>query len=116
MPLEAKPQTDLEVLAQRYGRAIFARLGRTAPLPLGPRWWDDRMMEWTMGDEAVKVQLFRFIDVLPLLDGSETVNRHLHEYFSEAADRLPRWMQLAVRRMPQNGWAGKMLAKTARWN
>ena len=40
----------------------------------GRRWWDERMMDWTMHDEAVKVQLFRFIDALPQLLGgtSET--------------------------------------------
>jgi RHH-type proline utilization regulon transcriptional repressor/proline dehydrogenase/delta 1-pyrroline-5-carboxylate dehydrogenase len=106
----------LEQLTHAYGREIFARLDGTRVMPFSPAWWDQRLMEWTMGDDAVKVQLFRFIDVLPLLDGSEAVNRHLHEYFSEAADRLPRWLQFAVRHMPANGWAGKLLARSARWN
>jgi RHH-type proline utilization regulon transcriptional repressor/proline dehydrogenase/delta 1-pyrroline-5-carboxylate dehydrogenase len=106
----------LEQLTHAYGREIFARLDSARVMPFSPAWWDQRLMEWTMGDEAVKIQLFRFIDVLPLLDGSEAVNRHLHEYFSEAAERLPAWLQVALRHMPSNGWAGKVLAGTARWN
>src|ERR1051326_4438129 len=31
----------------------------------------DRLTEWAMADEALKVQLFRFIDVLPSLRSSE---------------------------------------------
>jgi len=119
MTSRAIAKTDdgaLEQLTHAYGREIFARLDSTRVMPFSPAWWDQRLMEWTMGDEAVKVQLFRFIDVLPLLDGSEAVNRHLHEYFSEAADRLPPWLQVAVRHMPSNGWAGNVLARTARWN
>src|SRR5579872_4303109 len=57
----------VEGLAHRYGREIFARLDRPGPVPFGPSWWDERLMEWTMGDEAVKLQLFRFVDVLPML-------------------------------------------------
>ncbi len=36
-------------------------------------------MEWTMGNEAVKVQLFRFIDALPLLRSPAQISRHLRE-------------------------------------
>src|SRR5207253_3831084 len=42
--------------------------------------------------------------------------RHLREYFTEARERLPHWMQLGLRYMPDNGFAGNLLARTARWN
>jgi RHH-type proline utilization regulon transcriptional repressor/proline dehydrogenase/delta 1-pyrroline-5-carboxylate dehydrogenase len=107
---------DLEQLTHDYGKDIFARLGRRGPFPLGPQWWDDRLMQWTMGAAAVKVQLFRFMDVLPMLQDSTAVNRHLREYFTQARDDLPGWMRWGVRRMPMNGFAGGMLARAARWN
>src|SRR5581483_5080756 len=53
--------TDVEELTRAYGREIFARLDPGGPVPFGPGWWDERLMDWTMGDPAVKVQLFRFI-------------------------------------------------------
>ena len=41
-------------------------------------------------DESVKVQMFRFIDVLPMLDASDAVVRHLHEYFRRRAASICR--------------------------
>jgi RHH-type proline utilization regulon transcriptional repressor/proline dehydrogenase/delta 1-pyrroline-5-carboxylate dehydrogenase len=106
--------TDIEARTQQYGRDIFARLDRGGPVPFGPAWWDERLMEWTMGDEAVKVQLFRFIDALPVLRNPETVNRHLRDYFAQAGDRLPGWMRFGLRWLPENGLFGRALAWSAR--
>ena len=107
---------DVEALTHDYGREIFARLRQGGPLPFGPAWWDERLMEWTMGAEAVKVQLFRFIDVLPLLDSPAQITRHLREYFAEAGAHLPAWIRLGLRWLPRNGLAGRLLARTARRN
>jgi RHH-type proline utilization regulon transcriptional repressor/proline dehydrogenase/delta 1-pyrroline-5-carboxylate dehydrogenase len=104
----------LEEQTRRYGRAIFERMARPAPLPFTPSWWDDRLMEWSMGDEAVKLQLFRFVDVLPLLRTPADVTRHLREYFGEADGRLPAWLGRGVRWLPERGALGRLLAATAR--
>jgi RHH-type proline utilization regulon transcriptional repressor/proline dehydrogenase/delta 1-pyrroline-5-carboxylate dehydrogenase len=104
---------DLETLTQRYGREIFARIDRAGPVPFTPAWWDDRLMEWSMGDEAVKVQLFRFVDVLPLLRSPAAITNHLREYFGEAHDRLPTWLTLGLRVLPRRGVLGGLLAATA---
>ena len=68
---------ELERLTHDYGREVFARLGRGGTLPFSPGWFDERLMEWTMDNEALKVQLFRFVDVLPTLHSSGEVSRHL---------------------------------------
>jgi RHH-type proline utilization regulon transcriptional repressor/proline dehydrogenase/delta 1-pyrroline-5-carboxylate dehydrogenase len=106
-------EAELEALTQSYGREIFSRLAAARPVLLGPRWWDDRLMSWTMAEEAVKLQLFRFVDVLPMLRRPEDVNRHLREYFQEASGHLPRWLRIAVRHLPEKGLAGSILAKMA---
>ena len=46
-------------------------------------------MSWAMNDEAVKVQMFRFVDVLPMLKDHHAIARHLDEYFEDVRDRLP---------------------------
>jgi RHH-type proline utilization regulon transcriptional repressor/proline dehydrogenase/delta 1-pyrroline-5-carboxylate dehydrogenase len=104
---------DVETLTQRYGREIFARIDRAGPVPFTPGWWDDRLMEWSMDDEAVKVQLFRFVDVLPLLRTPAAITSHLREYFGEARDRLPSWLTLGLRALPSDGVLGRLLAGTA---
>ncbi|HWG46988.1 MAG TPA: proline dehydrogenase family protein [Gemmataceae bacterium] len=104
---------EVETLTHRYGREIFARLNHSGPVPFTPSWWDERLMEWSMGDEAVKLQLFRFVDVLPLLHTPPTIARHLREYFSEARACLPGWLTFALRWLPSHGVLGRLLAKTA---
>ena len=59
-PLPAADKA-LEDLTRDYGREIFARLGHGGPLPFTPGWLDERLMEWTMGAEVGKVQLWRAI-------------------------------------------------------
>jgi RHH-type proline utilization regulon transcriptional repressor/proline dehydrogenase/delta 1-pyrroline-5-carboxylate dehydrogenase len=105
---------DLEPLTQRYGREIFARVPRTGPLLFTPGWWDDLLMDWSMADEAVKVQLFRFVDVLPMLHSGADVARHLREYFAQASGHLPGWLRLALRLLPSRGVLGNLLAWVAR--
>jgi RHH-type proline utilization regulon transcriptional repressor/proline dehydrogenase/delta 1-pyrroline-5-carboxylate dehydrogenase len=109
--------TDIEALTHAYGREIFARLDRgPVLLPFGPSWWEQRLMEWTMSDEAIKVQLFRFIDALPLLHSPADVTRHLREYFAEAGDHLPGWLRFGLRWLPRDGIGGRFLARTAQRN
>jgi len=60
----------IEVETQAIGRHLFANLSDTRPRIWNRRWWDDRMMAWSMQDESLKVQLFRFVDVLPIRTSS----------------------------------------------
>jgi RHH-type transcriptional regulator, proline utilization regulon repressor / proline dehydrogenase / delta 1-pyrroline-5-carboxylate dehydrogenase len=108
--------TELESLTHDYGREIFARLHRSGPLPFTPAWLDERLMGWTMADPAVKVQLFRFIDCLPLLRSPADITRHLREYFGEAGPSVPRWIHRGLRWLPEHGRLGQLLAKTASWS
>ncbi len=105
--------TSLEDLTHDYGREIFARLQTTDPTVLTPAWLDERLMEWTMSEPAVKVQLFRFIDCLPLLHSARQITRHLREYFDQAGSRIPGWIRTGLRVLPEGGMLGGLLARTA---
>jgi RHH-type proline utilization regulon transcriptional repressor/proline dehydrogenase/delta 1-pyrroline-5-carboxylate dehydrogenase len=70
-------------------------------------------MEWTMGDETAKVQLFRFIDVLPLLHTASEISRHLREYFGEVEGQLAPWMRLGLRWLPRDGLLSGLVAQAA---
>ena len=51
-------------------------------------------MDWSMKNEDFKVQLFRFVDVLPYLNTSESLLRHIREYFASSGSEVPsvlRW-------------------------
>src|SRR5262245_9224421 len=34
---------------------------------LSKAFWSDKLMDWSMKDEAFKIQLFRFVDTFPML-------------------------------------------------
>ena len=85
-PVERKA---IESRTREIGHSIFDNLRQERPSVFQRRWWDDRIMSWTMNDETLKVELFRFVDVLPMLKTSDAVVNHLSEYLSEAGDHFP---------------------------
>src|SRR6185369_2296219 len=93
----------IELLTQTIGRELFANLQHSEPQFWQRRWWDDRLLAWSMRDEQLKVQLFRFVDVLPMLQSPAAVMEHLHEYLDGVRDKLPSAFNVALgvaRRMP----------------
>jgi RHH-type proline utilization regulon transcriptional repressor/proline dehydrogenase/delta 1-pyrroline-5-carboxylate dehydrogenase len=72
----------LEQAIHRIGREIYGDIASETPSLFDTGTWNGRLMDWAMKDEAVKVQLFRFVDVLPALSTDELVVRLLREYFA----------------------------------
>jgi RHH-type transcriptional regulator, proline utilization regulon repressor / proline dehydrogenase / delta 1-pyrroline-5-carboxylate dehydrogenase len=105
--------TGAEARTRRIGHGLFAQIGDGAS-PLERAWWDDRFMELTMGDPLVKVQLFRFIDVLPTLHDDASVRRHLEEYLEEAGDRLPAIVNMPISLAPKGRLGDRLVAGLAR--
>ena len=110
------PPDTLEPRVQAIGREIFGRIDRGGPILFTRGWWDDKLMGLTMGNEALKVQLFRFVDTLPYLTDPKEVGRHLREYLTEAKQSLPWWVKAGIGLIPEGGLAGKLLAKSAKSN
>ena len=108
------PDPESRVLA--YGREIFSRLDRSGPVLLTRAWWERQLMGLSMGNEALKVQLFRFVDTLPYLNDPVDVNRHLREYLTEAKDDLPWFARWGLMVLPERGPAGRFLASQAKSN
>jgi RHH-type proline utilization regulon transcriptional repressor/proline dehydrogenase/delta 1-pyrroline-5-carboxylate dehydrogenase len=106
----------IEQSTQEIGRHLFAHLDDSRPRVIDRRWWDDRIMAWAMQDESVKVQMFRFVDVLPMLATREAVTRHLHEYFQDVRQHLPSAVRLGLAVATPQSIAGRALAVAARRN
>lgn len=113
-----RPETStVESLTRRIGADLFARLEGGKPTLFSAKWLDDQLMAWSMEDELVKVQLFRFIDVLPALLGSKAnIVRHVKEYFGLAKHRLPMLMRWGLGILPQRGPLASLVASTAKSN
>jgi RHH-type proline utilization regulon transcriptional repressor/proline dehydrogenase/delta 1-pyrroline-5-carboxylate dehydrogenase len=74
------------------GLEIFRLMGAETPAVFDRRWWAGRMMERVMREPALKVPLFRFIDVLPALTGNLQIANHAREYFAAGTSPLPGFM------------------------
>ncbi len=114
--LDDRRLAQIERTTQEIGHYLFDHLGGQQATMLERRWWDDRIMAWAMQDESVKVQMFRFVDVLPMLSTSEAVTRHLHEYFHDVRQYLPSAVRLGLAVATPRSIAGRALAIAARRN
>ncbi|MAV92145.1 MAG: 1-pyrroline-5-carboxylate dehydrogenase [Bdellovibrionaceae bacterium] len=81
--------SDLEQSIRTEGEEIFRLMEEDSKSIFNKDWWYGRVMDWSMKNEHFKTQMFRFVDVLPYLNSSSEVARHLKEYFAESGDELP---------------------------
>ena len=51
--------------------------------------WDDKVLEWTMANPGLRVQMFRFIDAIPALQSKAEIANHFQQYLSTEAVELP---------------------------
>lgn len=106
----------VEKRTQELGQQLFRRLSHRTPSIFHGRWWEDRLMAWAMGDEAVKVQMFRFVDVLPMLRDHTAIARHLEEYFRDVKDHLPWAARIGLDLSTNNSVLSRALAYNTRTN
>ncbi len=78
------------------GLEIFRLMGTDKPAVFDRGWWAGRMIARVMGNPALKVPLFRFVDVLPALGGSRQIAAHAREYFAADKSPLPRFLNLLL--------------------
>ncbi len=82
-------QDAIESQTQRIGRRLLADLRRSVPhRPMD--WVADQLLALTTANEKLKVELFRFVDALPMLRTDESIARHLREYLGHV--NLPRFV------------------------
>ena len=97
LSVSSPPETDRErseAETRQWGQRLFDLMDRAEP-----RWFRRKriygaLMDWTMRDERLKTQLFRFIDVLPSLHSPAAVSQHFQEYLGN--EHRPLFTPLAV--------------------
>ncbi len=104
---------ELESQIRKIGAEIYSAMGRGLPAIFDTRKWKGKIMEWAMKDEAFKIQLFRFIDVLPCLKSDELVLRILDEYFGEM-ENAPAIIKRGVKRIFRRGVVSHLAAGAVR--
>ncbi len=112
--LSATQLTAVEHQTQELGLQLFASLKQGQPHIWQRRWWDEKLLAWTMRDEGLKVQLFRFVDVLPMLHSAEAVTDHLHEYLADVKQHLPAPARVALNVTQRLPFTQAAVARAAR--
>ncbi|WP_461209178.1 proline dehydrogenase family protein [Desulfocurvus sp. DL9XJH121] len=103
-------ELDAEIVER--GRAFFASISGEAPSIFNKGWWTGKVMDWSMKNEDFKVKLFRFVDVLPTLTTTESLTRHIEEYFASDGGELPPVMKAGLKSAGLAGkLGGKLMAK-----
>lgn len=93
-PMQRQNENQDEIRSK--GEEIFRLMEEESTSIFNKDWWYGRIMEWSMKNESFKVQMFRFVDVLPYLNSSSEVARHLKEYFAEGGENLPSIFNVGV--------------------
>ncbi len=65
---------DLDPKIMARGKAFFDSISGEAPSVFNKGWWIGKVMDWSMKNEDFKVQMFRFVDVLPYLTSSDSLS------------------------------------------
>src|SRR5437867_2520022 len=76
-----------EVDIRRHATRLYEAAAATTPRLFDRKWWTGRLLDWAIRDETFKVQLFRFIDVLPTLKTPSQFKLLVDEYFGQDAGR-----------------------------
>ena len=93
-------QLDRRII--EIGRALFDRAADLSPEFTSPKWWQERLMQWSMGQPDLKVRLFRLVDVLPSLQTAGRFDRaavldHLRQYLRQIDPQSPATRPLLTR-------------------
>lgn len=94
---EEFPSHSFDTAVREIGDRIFALVDAANPPSLFSRkGLYGKLMEWAMRDEHFKTQLFRFVDVLPVLNSSGEVVSHLEEYLNTEKAKFPPALRTAL--------------------
>ena len=106
-PYESNTQAIARQLltATREGRSLFAQMRDQMR-------WDDKLLNWTMANPSLRVQLFRFIDCLPALRSKPEIARHLQEYLGQTETELPGALKSMVNFANPDSMPGQIAATT----
>ena len=105
-----RPDTT-EQAVQFLARSLYQKAAQHKPSLFEAKDLLGRMIDWSLEDESLRVALFRFVDVLPSLESSSEIGRHLEEYFARVDHALG---GLAV--LAQALHAGTLVAPVVRRN
>ena len=108
---------NLDTRIAEKSREFLLSIKGEAPSVFNKNFWTGKVMDWCMRNEQFKVQMFRFVDVLPYLNTSSSLTRHIKEYFASGTDDIPSILKWGAKSAGIGGsLTGAILGRTIRAN
>jgi RHH-type proline utilization regulon transcriptional repressor/proline dehydrogenase/delta 1-pyrroline-5-carboxylate dehydrogenase len=104
---------DIENRIKEIGSEIISSMEGEVPSFFDTRTKVTGLMEWAMRDDAFRIQLLRFIDVLPSLKDETLMVKILKEYFSDE-EIVPMMMRWGLKEIPEKGVLSHLIGKVIR--
>lgn len=96
--LDQTARGRIEARVQAIGRDLLEAALAAQPTVLSADYWAEQAGEWVLGDDDLKLRLFRLVDCMPMLDDAAAVDRHLREYLDdESLEKLPPMLRAALK-------------------
>ncbi len=89
--------TSLETRTRAVGEDLFQRMKGNKPGVFDKAWWSGQVLEWAMRDPGFKTEMFRFVDVFPVLTTPDEVSRHIQEYLLRPGLKVPTALKVALK-------------------
>ncbi len=115
MPLPVD-SLQLEAEIVKIGTDIFERSAKSSMSLFDQAYWSGKMMAFSMRHPQFKVQLFRFVDVLPTLKTSEQLVDHLKQYLLVPGLELPLSVKAALGAASLTEFTTKLAAQSIKKN
>ncbi len=107
----------LDTRIAEKSREFLLSIKGEAPSVFNKNFWTGKVMDWCMRNEQFKVQMFRFVDVLPYLNTSSSLTRHIKEYFTSDTEDIPSILKWGAKSAGIGGsLTGAILGRTIRSN
>ncbi|MEY2859469.1 MAG: bifunctional proline dehydrogenase/delta-pyrroline-5-carboxylate dehydrogenase, partial [Cyanobacteriota bacterium] len=74
--------------------------------------WDDKVLEWTMANPGLRVQMFRFIDAIPALQSKGEIANHFQQYMSAEEVELPSALKAMINFSDRHSFPAQTAAAT----
>lgn len=112
---DATGDGSLESRIQSTGTELWRKIQGQVPGIFNRGYWQGKILDSAMADPSFKIDLFRFVDVLPTLKTTEQVTSHLRQYLLKPGRELPMLLGTALK-LASGGIASGIAAKAIRKN
>ncbi|PKA02959.1 hypothetical protein CH375_19860, partial [Leptospira ellisii] len=91
------PSRDLETTTRNLGLKIFDQSERRSSRFFSGLFWVRKFLELSFRYPKLKLELFRFVDVLPSLRSNREITEHFVLYLLSEDSGIPAWIRKTLR-------------------